>query len=564
MLLLLILFALQTLTVRSQKAPTLGPRCNSARVRIRCGNHTGIFWKVDDAGFTGARTTALFKPLDIAAGSRTIVAVCNFQDVEMKSDDEPIRIPIIPTLVNSIGEGAVVTVQVVNSVNKNATGSVLFRANPLRQTAPPALIGTLVKGSIGNASSLSVFVDDSANINMKAQNSSIYMKDSALIAPLIEPHGCIENTCIDVEVAASGNVDGTTVGRSLEMSNSSLISNQIKGMCINGGTQYLQIRSSGNVGGLQELVIGNDAKLVSRILSLDNMKNSKLSVSAMECARVNVSVNLESKNSTLFSGAIDTNLIVKSNLSILVYKAGNIMAGSNIKAVNSSAIGKLAKIRVGKESELQIFVQSSSEQKAKFIEGMGTIRTVVSLSEKSERMKIYATVLDSANIASDGLTIPKNVGLFECIADVSTPSDSFVSNYVNATANTNISGKIIINEGASLLRKMVHLRNAQGEDTVEVKALRTANLLCPGNEIATNATLEDGSALVDNIIDRTIGKVRVLVNLQEIANSFIPTNGGVPLVKNVVGLNTSVLWLHVRETFVAQRFTCDTINVRLL
>ncbi len=372
--------------------PSLGRRCDKARLRVNCGSHVGIFWKLGSAPFAGVKSAAGYRPIDVAADTRAIVAVCNLANSRSKRLTDV----MLPNLVRNIGPGAVVTVQVINSVNQNVSTSFLLRSSPLRKSSA-ALLGPIVSGTIGRGAELSVFIRNSANVYLDA-GAVLYVRDAALISSPVLAKGCVKHACIDVQLSEAGNVIG---GHEILLSGSSLLKSVFDARCTDSVLVFGDVRTAGIVRNVQRLVLGSRAALAKQFVDIHSATKTNVSIGLADTASAVVRKVLDVRGSNLITQVIR---VVDARALRSVLRIENVAnAVSNMLIAFSREAVHLAsacKFDTMQESMAFAFVLRSASAVTKSVRGLRTISNIVEINGVALNSVVNTTLIESGTVTA--------------------------------------------------------------------------------------------------------------------------------------------------------------------
>ena len=482
-----------------------------------------------------------FRVLDVPAGQRAIIAVCNLANGNLRRQTDV----TLPSLVRDIGARAVVTVQVINSANRNVSNSFLLRSSPLRKSTA-SLLGPVVSGNIGHGVSLSVFVSNSANAYLN-RGAALYMRDSALVSSLVSPTKCVKHACIDVELSMAGNVIG---GREVLVSRAALLKGAFDASCVERTNVFADVRNAGTVRDTERLVLGLQAALSRQLVDIVEAKNSIISVGVADAASATVRNRLSVSASYLIDAVIRVGEGLDVRSIVRMDNVANAVSKNRVDG-GGALLAKVVKFHMMNNSTTIAYVRRSAGSMAKSVTGLQTVLTTVAVNADTRNSVVNASLIECGTVIANSLIVPAKMALFGRIADFKRASRTKVNVALFDTGNTRtVHSKI---EG-SLLRGLVRVRGAEDHVELDVKGIRSANMNCyrGSGEGEITGTLVGREVVVE-------GKnVRVKLDLDRFANMFLDVENEVTHDHKFVGTESAIDWLRLREAYVGLQLQCNS------
>lgn len=525
------------------RPPSLGKRCDKARLRVNCGSHAGIFWKLGIAPFAGVTTVAGYRPLDIVAGTRAIVAVCNLANTSSRRQTSI----TLPSLIRHIGADAVVTVQVINSVNQNVSNSFLLRSSPLRKNIA-GLLGPVVKGTIGHGASLSVFVHNSANVYLE-RGAALYVRDAALVSSLVAPVGCVKDACVDIQLSMTGNVIG---GREVLLSTASLIKGVFEAQCTEKAVVFADVRNAGIVRDTEKLVLGTQAALSRQLVDIVEAKDTNVSMGVADAASAMVKRVLDIRASYLIDAIIRVEEARGMRLAVRMENVANGVSNRRIIASGGGAqLAKVVKLDIMHDVVTMVYVHRSAGAMATSVVGLQTLRSVVAVNGEAHNSIVNASIMECGTVISDSIVIPESTSLFGLVLDVALAVATKLNVNMFDSVNTRTAQSAV---SGALVSGLVRVRASKGAVSLNVKGHRSANMHCyrgHGNASITGTMVKSGVSIGGR-------NANVKIDLDRFANIFLHADHEVELMKRLIEGENAIRWLRLREAYVGLRLGCDS------
>uniref|UniRef100_A0A7S2S9K3 Uncharacterized protein n=1 Tax=Mucochytrium quahogii TaxID=96639 RepID=A0A7S2S9K3_9STRA len=177
---------------------------------ISCENRQGYFSQVNGGPIEVLKGSQI---LTVAAGHKVAVAICNVGNKQYDSDTQLFDGGLVKGVVQGVGEGAHLRVDIVNSGNIQLNNASLAIGEQI-SSSPLRIIGQVVTGIVANDVRVSVNVAQSANIVMYGDRN-IDISRGSLLGDVIngDKTHISQNSILQVTVTDSCNiVNGATLG----------------------------------------------------------------------------------------------------------------------------------------------------------------------------------------------------------------------------------------------------------------------------------------------------------------------------------------------------------------
>ncbi|QDS34038.1 hypothetical protein [Brevibacillus brevis] len=480
----------------------------SLRLSEMSNRYEGIYIQKDGGEKTPFHSPS---PIDIDPNSNIVISISNYKNVTYDNFHfDTGSSSLIPSLIRNIGEGASVTINIDNSANVELLHTLIVgeknydeNDHILEDTSSiePAFIKDLIIGTIASKSSVNVNINNSANVTLANNDSTLHIGGGSLIESVINVLSdsgstTINSEEINVNITNSANIkskSGANMGI-LRIYKGQLINEIIDGRVISNSKINLTIENSSNVSSRSIKII--DGELIDELIDSEDIKSSSIEVKFVDTGNVNALTKVEVKDGELIDEMLDMENIYTSTVHV------NLLRTSNVTSpILSVYEGELIDETLDGEgyytSNIQINFNDSSNFYGKqlFIEEGELVDEVID-SEISNASTIKINLNNTSNIVCEEVKIIEG----ELIDETVDIEDDFSNTVMDLTmtSSAKVSGNKLEIIGGELVDEIVDAANGI-RSSVNVSINDTGNFDKKGSQLS-EVLITDGE-LMDEILD---------------------------------------------------------------
>ncbi|MCR8842539.1 hypothetical protein NQ117_02485 [Paenibacillus sp. SC116] len=482
---------------------------HSLRHSSMCNIYEGIYIQKNGGEKTPFPSPS---PIDIEPHSNIVISISNYKNSIFDSFHfDTNSSSLIPSLIRNIGEGASVAINIDNSANVELLNTLIVGQKNYDEndniiiedtsSIEPAFIKDLIIGTIASKSSINVNINNSANVTLANNDSTLHIGGGSLIESVINvpsDSGSIKINAkeINVSITNSTNINsksGKNMG-TVRIYKGQFINEMIDGRVISNSDINLTVEKSSNVSSKSITII--DGELIDELIDAEDIKSSAIQVKFVDTGNVNALTKVEIKDGELIDEMIDMENLFTSTINVSLSKTSNVTS-----PILSVYEGELIDETLDGEgyynSNIQInFIDSSNFYgKQLFIEEGELVDEVIDC-EISNASTIKINLNNTSNINTEQLKITAG----ELIDETVDIEDDFTNTIMDITLTSSAKAygnKLEIIAG-ELVDEILDAANGIGS-SINVFIKDTGNFEKRGSQLS-EVLITDGE-LMDEILD---------------------------------------------------------------
>lgn len=474
-------FCLLTLSAFSQT-------CSNNVTRISCVGRNGMYYQ-RNAGMVvqwvpGQRQVVVYSDEIFA------IAVCNYGSFTVNAGITRtiVNSQTIPTMVNSVGARARIRVDIENSANVNAWGTLIMGS--MSQVSDSSLVGTVVYASPGAGTHIYVSVQNSGNVVLSSTSSLRIIKGN-LISELVNQAGTnvVYDPCFEVVMANSGNVRNNRLG-TIVINDAQLVDEAID-LPLFGGTMLATLKDVANANA--NTIIVYEGELLDEIVDTENIiiANVQITADSVGCVSANA---MNISEGELVDELLDTNNIQSSTVTITATNVANAVISGTLRIIEGELLDEVVDVALRPVTNSRVTINLNNCGNAQ------------AANIQITQGELVDEILDAA----EGL-------------DTTTTVSITATNVANARATT------LTLFQAQLLDEMLDAEYIGRSCQVTVTGSLVGNAYCQSvrtNRITLRGDSTEGSELLDSPIDVSRlapsgSPTSVTLNLSRSANAYV-------------------------------------------
>ncbi|MBH5316325.1 hypothetical protein I6N90_00700 [Paenibacillus sp. GSMTC-2017] len=507
--------------------------------------YEGIYIQTNDGEKTAFPSPS---PIDVEPYSDVVISISNFRNstfdyTHFDTDSSS----LIPSLIRNVGEGASVTINIDNSVNVELLDTLIIGEKNYDENGnmtedlssiEPALIKDLIIGTIASKSSVNVTINNSANVTLANNNSTLHIGGGSLIESVINVPDAgsttINSEVINVNIIESANIKsnpGANMGI-LRIYKGQLINEIVDGRVLSDTKININFENSCNVSSVSTTII--DGELIDEAIDSEDIKSSDIEVEFINSANVNALTYLKVLDGELIDESIDSEDIESSEIEVKFVDTGNVNALSKVNVDDGELIDEMLDMENLHSSTIDVSILRSSNVTApilsiyegelidEILDGEGYYTSTLRIdfnassnfygkqlfieegelideamdSEISKSSIIKITLNNTGNVNSEQVNITEG----ELIDETVDIEDDFTHTVMDLTitSSAKVTGNRLVIVGGELVDEVVDAANGIGS-IVNISIMDTGNFNKKGSDLS-EVLITDGE-LMDEILD---------------------------------------------------------------
>lgn len=441
-----------------------------------------------------------FTPFKVPEDATLSVSLCNYGNFRIH--DVTIRnITIVPPLVGTVGKGATVRIHVYNSANLDVSGRLVI-GYPIPEISgdrsyggeDTAVIANLLRGPVGDDTSIVVDVSKTANIRLRKNTKDLWLSKATLLNELLNgPHEfhmhCFINACFEVRLWDSANIEADQRdGPNVIIQEGQLDDESVDTGCIGKGSFVRVVkRNVANVKGVRNLHIWG-GELSEEAVDALHIKNARVEISVQDTANVDAH-HVEILESELIDEMLDARDVTESEISVTCLNSGNIRAQS-VDINEGELIDETIDVRDVMKSSVLVTMQNSGNV---YASDLVAIKDGELVDEVVDANAIRFGFLDvslknvSNVLCGSGAVSLESSELLESVIDAADFREIKAALYISKTANLNVPADWVHMRDSKLAEKTVDIDLFNGGIKLTVlQSMHNGCKSCMGNSPTCN------------------------------------------------------------------------------
>ncbi len=530
-------FETVTAEMHHEKQPEI-PKCYEEEQTVHCGKLQGIYYKKGDEEFAHAELNDL--PLDVPAGKKMVVVVCNYHNAHY-DPDQKLTVPLLPKIIGDVGERARLSMHIMNSANVDSLRGFKMEM-PENEMEPKVLIGPVVHGDIGEGASVRVKLVKSGNVHFGLYAREIELKLASLVGPLVKKFGekCLEKVCLAVDVVESGNIVGKDSYPEAKLKAAALVQPQVWAQCVKESTVRVAVKSSANIVHCDKVMFDDHAKAVAPLVFAEKAEEVKAKVEVEDSANLLAkTIAITGKEAAVMGPAIKMKETERVGMKVEVAKSANMFAEKDILISGAKVMSEVVEVKETKKGAMTVEMGSSGNLIATYgvqMEGGAKcLDSLIKLKENNQLTMGTAKAVHVCNIWSRDIGLKDESLLVEYLINAEKPYLSAFATKFMGVANAQMKRDMNLAKSA-LFKSAIEIEDAKGKFLTKIEGSYSGNALCYSAESAVK--FEDESVLVGEILEVGVetkepSVVNAEIRLEYVGNAWAKTHSVTEFVKAI-------------------------------